>query len=104
MDSKKSKQYIFDDPKNIKLVVRALVTVCSILVGLDLVLHRHASHPLEEIFAFYAIYGFVSCVFLVLLAKEIRKLVMRDERYYGDEPDGPEQGKLQEKSAEKSND
>jgi len=89
MSSDNKKQHLFDNPRNIRFVVRALVTVCILLVGLDLVLHRHTEHPLEEIFAFYAIYGFVACVLLVLLAKEIRKLVMRDERYYGDEPDNP---------------
>ena len=91
MSNEEHKQHLFDDPRNVRFVVRALVTACILLVGLDLVLHRHAGHPLEEIFAFYAIYGFVACVLLVLLAKEMRKLVMRDERYYGDKPDGPDQ-------------
>ena len=91
MSSKDHKQYLFDNPRNVRFVVRALVAACILLVGLDLVLHRHAEHTLEEIFAFYAIYGFVACVLLVLLAKEMRKLVMRGERYYGDEPDGPSQ-------------
>ena len=36
---------------------------------------------------FYAFFGFVACVALVLAAKELRKLVMRDESYY-DERDG----------------
>jgi hypothetical protein len=40
------------------------------------------SHPWEGFFGFYALYGFVACVLLVLLAKEMRKLVMRDEDYY----------------------
>jgi hypothetical protein len=34
------------------------------------------------LFGFYALYGFVACVLLVLLAAEMRKLVMRDEDYY----------------------
>jgi hypothetical protein len=33
-------------------------------------------------FGFYAIYGFVACVLLVVIAKELRKLLMRDENYY----------------------
>ena len=39
-------------------------------------------HPFEGLWGFYAIYGFVACVILVLLAKEMRKLLMRDEDYY----------------------
>ena len=31
---------------------------------------------------FYAGYGFVACVLLVLIAKEMRKLLMRREDYY----------------------
>jgi len=34
------------------------------------------------VWGFYALYGFVACVLLVLLAKEMRKLVMRNEDYY----------------------
>jgi len=39
-------------------------------------------HPFEALWGFYAIYGFVACVVLVLLAKEMRKILMRDEDYY----------------------
>jgi membrane protein YdbS with pleckstrin-like domain len=90
MSSQESKKHLFDDPRNVRLVVRALLVACVLLVGMDFVIHRHTEHPWEEMFAFYAVYGFVACVLLVLLAKEMRKLVMRDERYYGDEPAGPE--------------
>jgi hypothetical protein len=76
------KRYLFDDPRNVRLVVRGLILACAVLFGLDAVLHRHVSHPWEGFFGFYAFYGFVACVLLVLLAKEMRKLVMRDEDYY----------------------
>ena len=38
---------------------------------------------------FYAIYGFVACVLLVVLAKVMRKVVMRPETYYGDPSTAP---------------
>ncbi|OOZ39511.1 hypothetical protein BOW53_11420 [Solemya pervernicosa gill symbiont] len=84
MSDDDKREYLFDKPRNVKLVVRALLAVCVILFALDAVLHRHVAHPWEAWFGFYAIYGFVACVLLVLLAKEMRKLVMRDENYYGD--------------------
>jgi hypothetical protein len=77
------KRYLFDNPRNVRLVVRGLTAVCILLFALDFVVHRHLSHPLEELFGFYAVYGFVACVLLVLLAAEMRKLVMRDEDFYG---------------------
>ena len=97
MSDSENKQHLFDNPRNVRFVVRALVVTCIVLVGLDFVLHRHASHPWEEVYGFYALYGFVACVLLVLLAKEMRKLVMRDERYYGDEPAEPAPDPEQEK-------
>lgn len=76
------KKDFLDNPKNVKRIVHALVVSCIILFALDFVLHRHTQHPWEEAFGFYAIYGFVSCVILVLLAKELRKLIMRSEDFY----------------------
>ncbi|MBF0590135.1 MAG: hypothetical protein HQL53_13520 [Magnetococcales bacterium] len=76
------KQYLFDNPKNVRFVVRALVGICLLLFLLDAVLYRHLVHPWEGIFGFYAIYGFVGCVLLVLLAKEMRQVVMRAEDFY----------------------
>lgn len=76
------KQHIFDDPKNVTFLVRALYACCFVLFALDLVIHRHTYHELETITGFYAFYGCLACVILVLLARELRKLVMRDEDYY----------------------
>lgn len=49
---------------------------------MDLFIHRHIYHSWESFTGFYAFYGFLACVVLVLLARELRKLVMRDEDYY----------------------
>jgi hypothetical protein len=43
---------------------------------------RHVERSWEGFPGFYAIYGFAGCVFLVLVAKQMRKVVMRDEDYY----------------------
>lgn len=86
MSDDKQKTYLFDNPRNVRRVVLALVTACVILTGLDLVVHRHVSHPWEAMFGFYAVYGFVACVLLVLLAKEMRKLLIRKEDYYDEAP------------------
>lgn len=59
-----------------------LVSVCGLLFVTDFIYHRHIVHPWEELWGFYAIYGFVSCVVLVLVAKQMRKLLMRKEQYY----------------------
>lgn len=76
------KRDFFDHPKTVSRLVRGLVVICILLAAIDLFYHRHSSHPLEEIVGFYALYGFFACVILVLIAKEMRKLLMRSEDYY----------------------
>jgi len=87
------KQHLFDDPRNVRRLLRGLFTVCAALVLLDVVdflLHlftgfhwlRHEKGPLDWLPAYYAVYGFVACALLVLIAKQLRKILMRDEDYY----------------------
>ena len=82
MQQHDEKQHIFDKPENVNRLLRGFYTVCGILFALDLVLHRHMSHDWEHLPGFYAIFGFVACVLLVLVAKEMRKVLMRKEDYY----------------------
>lgn len=79
------KKHIFDNPRNVKIVIRALIAVSVGLFVADFVVERHEVHWLESILGMYAAYGFVACVLLVLIAKEMRKLLMRAEDYYDDE-------------------
>lgn len=76
------KQYWFDQPGNVKLILRGLYVSCAILFVADFFYHRHVDHVMEKLFGFYGIYGFVSCVILVLAAKEMRKVLIRKEDYY----------------------
>jgi len=77
-----NKRYLFDDPRNVDRLLRGFYAVCAILVGLDLIAHRHISHPWENLVGFYPLFGFVACVVLVIVAKEMRKVLMRSEDYY----------------------
>lgn len=66
----------------------ALYSICALLALAELVVHRHTVMPLERIPAFYAIYGFISLVGVVLLAKLLRRIVSRPENHYSkDETD-----------------
>ena len=76
------RQHIFDNPQNIKRVLRVFFTMCAGLLLLDLVHHRHTTHAWEHLWGFYGIFGFVACVALVLIAKQMRKVLMRKEDYY----------------------
>lgn len=80
--AKSEKQHIFDNPRNVRRVIHALLAACVLSVVAQVFVHVHAEHPWERLFGFYAIYGFVACVLLVLVAKELRKVLMRSEDYY----------------------
>lgn len=55
---------------------------CLILFVLDFVITRKEEHPWEQIPAFYALYGFIGVAALIVVAKELRKIVARSEDYY----------------------
>ena len=71
-----------DHPRNVTKLFRGLVVVCALLLAADAVYDKHVELEAETWFGFYAIFGFVACVALVLAAKELRKFLMRDEDYY----------------------
>ena len=84
--------HFFDDPRNVRRFLRVFYALCLIIVLLDplgLLLHslglgdlRHAERSWEGFPGFYAAFGFVACVLLVLVAKKLRGVLMRDEDYY----------------------
>ena len=87
------KKYLFDHPKNVKRVLRALYVICFAFVLVDVadfLLHRfagtpalrHAEGPLDWLPGYYPAYGFLACAALVLIAKEMRKVLMRGDDYY----------------------
>lgn len=76
------KKYWLDDSKNVEKVIKALFVVCALLFVADAFYHKHSHFAAEDFFGFYAIFGFVVCVALVLAAKWLRVILMRSEDYY----------------------
>ncbi|TNE40057.1 MAG: hypothetical protein EP348_02755 [Alphaproteobacteria bacterium] len=82
------KKYWLDDPKNIDKIFYAVLIVCiaisipDIFALFDLFYHKHLEFQFEEIPNFYGFYGLISYIGLVLIAKQLRKVLMRDEDYY----------------------
>ena len=78
------RQHIFDRPRNVRRLLYALYSVCVLLFAIDFLYHRHTQHAWDGWPGFYAVYGFVGCVLLVLIAKLLRRFLMRPENYYDD--------------------
>lgn len=76
------KKHMFDNPQNVVRVRYVLYALCLVSMIAELFVHRHVDHPWEAMPLFYCAYGFAACVILVLIAKEMRKILMRDEEYY----------------------
>lgn len=75
--------YWLDNPKNVDKVVYSLYAVCAIVFLLDVIPYKHHLHfGFENWFGFYSLYGFIACVGLVLAAKVLRVILMREEDYY----------------------
>jgi hypothetical protein len=79
---KDEKKYWLDNPKNVDKIFWGLALICALTVIADLFYHKHAIYHVESYIGFHAAYGFVSCWFLVLAAKVLRKILKRDEDYY----------------------
>ncbi len=82
MNEPGQKQHLFDNPRNVTRLLRVFYLVCMLLLALDFFLHRHSAHTWEELTGFYAVFGFSACVTLVLIAKQMRKVLKRKEDYY----------------------
>ena len=77
------KRYWLDRPENVTKLYRGVWAIGGGLVLAELFVRRHEELAFAGWFAFYAVFGFVACVALVLAAKEIlRRLVKRPEDYY----------------------
>jgi hypothetical protein len=82
MNDQERKRWL-DHSHNVDIVVYALYTICAVVALLDLLSYKHHLHFGFEYWpGFYSIFGFAACVGLVLAAKQLRKVVKRDEDYY----------------------
>ena len=71
-----------EKPGRVNQIYWSLWIVCGLLVVADLFYHKHTHFDMEKWFGLYGFYGFVACVSLVVAAKQMRKVLMREEDYY----------------------
>ena len=72
----------FDKPKHVKMFLGFFYASLLVLLIIDFFIHKHGEFPWEDAPNFFAVYGFVSCVLLIFIAKILRIFVKRDEDYY----------------------
>ena len=80
------KTYWLDDKKNVDKIWYGLIGICALTVICDLFYHKHVEYAVEDFIpGMYGWYGLGGCIFLVLSAKILRKIVGRGEDYYDEE-------------------
>lgn len=73
-----------DKPGSATKIFWALVVACVLLVLADFTYEKHGHFDVENLPAFFGIYGFVMFTGLILAAKGLRVLIKRREDFYGD--------------------
>jgi hypothetical protein len=76
------KTYWLDKPGSVTIIYRGVWGICALLALADFFYDHHSVFRFESFPVFYGLYGFIVCVGLVLGAKELRKILKRDEDYY----------------------
>jgi hypothetical protein len=82
--SKKKKELDwFDHPQNIRRLRTGFYIVLVLLVLPDFFLHKHHLFSTVESWpGFYALFGFTSCVAIIVVSKILGNLLKREEDYY----------------------
>lgn len=76
------KRYRLDDRRNVTRVFYALVAVCALLLAGDFFYDKYGHFAWEGWFGFHGFYGFAGSVLLVLAARLLRRMLMREDDYY----------------------
>jgi hypothetical protein len=69
-------------PETIRKLWIVFIAILALTVVAELFIKRKAYFGIDEIFGFYAWYGFIGCVFLVAFSKALGALLKRDDSYY----------------------
>ncbi|MCP4717978.1 MAG: hypothetical protein GY860_00850 [Desulfobacteraceae bacterium] len=75
---------IFDKPENVRRLQKGFFVALVLVLIAEAYVDMHGEFQVEHFFGFYAVYGFISYVTLIFVAKFLRKILMRKEDYYDD--------------------
>lgn len=79
--TEKSKHWLVR-AKTIRRLWILFIVILILLLIPDFFIHQHAHFGLEATFGFYAWYGFVTCVAMVVVAKLLGIFLKRKDTYY----------------------
>jgi len=71
-------------PENIRLLWRIFIAILALTVLAEIPLHGHTYFGVDGWFSFHAVYGFATCVGMIVLAKLLGVFLKRRDTYYDD--------------------
>jgi len=71
-------------PKTIRQLWIGSCIALALLVATDFLIHHHAHFGVDGTFGFYAWFGFICCVVMIVGSKALGALVKRSDSYYDD--------------------
>ena len=74
-------------PTTIKLLWRVFIVILALTVLAQLVIKVKGYFGIDDWFGFAALFGFLACVAMVLIAKALGFALKRDQNYYNDRID-----------------
>ena len=69
-------------PDSIRLLWIVFVCILALTVLAGLFMHPHAAFGIDGSFGFYAWFGLVSCIAMIVVAKLLALLLKRKDSYY----------------------
>ena len=82
MSQPKNDDYWLVRPSSIRLMWIVFIAVLALTVLADFFIDHHGAFGIDGTIGFYAWYGFLSCVVLVLGAKGLGVFLKRKDTYY----------------------
>lgn len=78
-------QHWLTRPETIRKLWRLFIAVLAAVVLAEVLVPREAHFDVDRLFSFYALFGFVACAVLIVVAKALGVLLKRPDTYYDDE-------------------
>lgn len=76
-------RYWLDKPENVRTLRYVFYVVLALLIVPDLFIHKHTLfYSFEAWPGFYGLFGFISCVAIILVSKVLGYILKRSENYY----------------------
>jgi hypothetical protein len=76
------RQHWLDDPMNVKTLWRGFLVVLALTVVGGFFVDLHPHFEIEKLPGFNAVYGFITCLLMIVGAKALGLLLKRGDGYY----------------------